>query len=594
MSKRTKIRVKGCMKKRRFISNVSFFEKILVIFVGLFFLSCSGAKEEFSKGSNLGPPVLDGDDTREDGNDFGQIYTVTNIYEASQNITNGGVDLASGGVAWTDAELPFTAGRNAFNITTLNKQWPFQFTYSYPPNNYKLNEARISIVTSRDSSDTEGIFIDGVMTGYVPGGNVSTTSPKVNHRHYICSGACGVAPSPGASNTYFMDWALTHYKIGAKNTFDLNILNLLAPTTVTPVDIVNDGLVQVVTGDDAAIFDNYAGYENKPLLFLEGFTISKTPLTCSNSSNFRFMNTYIHNDGNSIGQATFSGSVVTPVTSWGTAMAGFRTVEFFYDPRLPKTSSINNISLVQADLVVQVKRAVAGSSAIVINGIGIAEAGFDDSTATSAVESWETSSTAVDAWTAFVAGIPANNTTQTRTLNLLSLLGESKVKELLAQGKLNVAISGALATVSGTAATSTRTYGVAVGGPELVLRGQYFTEVCVVPNNPQSPLSDSGGAPGSCDLDEASPIASSIQVVSISATSATVQWLSNEPSDSQVGYGISSASNSSTPLDTTLSTFHSVTITGLDPYKFYQYQVRTKDNCGNQTITSTRSFRTLR
>jgi hypothetical protein len=235
----------------------------------------------------------------------------------------------------------------------------------------------------------------------------------------------------------------------------------------------------------------------------------------------------------------------------------------------------------------------SGSSAIVINGIGVAESGFDDSSATSAVESWEAGSTYVSYWSSFVSGIPANGTSQSRTLNLISLLGETKVKELLAQGKLNISVAGALATVSGDAATSTRTYGVQVGGPELNLQGQYTTQACTIPNDPNSPLSDSSGSIGDCSLDQTSPVASSVQVVNITSSSATVQWLTNESADSQIGYGISSTGTTTT-LDPTLANFHSVQITGLQPYKYYQYVVKTKDGCGNQTISATRSFRTLR
>jgi len=562
--------------------------KALVLLAALGALtSCSGVARDLEKGTSLGPPVLGEDGVRNDGNDFGQIYTVTTIVEATDDIPE-----------WSNADLPFkvTAGRNTFNQVRNDEQWPFKFTFSYPPNNYKLSEAHIVIVTQRDTSDTEAIFVDGVMTGRPPGGNVSTTSAQVTHRHYSCSGACS-GPVPSApANTYFMDWALTHYKVATRNSFDLNVADLLQPTTVKATDVVNDGVVRVVTGDDSAVFDSFAAYENKPILMMEGFTVSKTALACTNSPNYRFINTYIHNDGNSIGQATFSNGVVSPVTSWNNAMAGFRAVEFYYDPRLPRVST-DKISLHQAELVMTVKRAASGASAIIINGIGVAESGFDASTATAAVETWETGSTAVNYWTSFLndvtTGIPANNTSQTRTLNLISLLGETKVKELLAQGKLNVSIAGGLATVSGAAATSTRTYGVQVAGPELLLKGEYFTQVCDIPNNPTSPLSDNSGATGSCDLDKTSPIASSIQAVSITNSSATIQWLTNESATSQIGYGIS-GTGTSTTLDNTLTSFHSVQLTGLTPYKYYQFAVKTKDGCGNETISATKTFRTLR
>lgn len=544
--------------------------------------ACSGTARELNTGSSLGPAVIGDEGSRSGGNDFGQIYNVTTIVEATENIPE-----------WTDAELPFTGGRNSWNNTTQNIQWPFKFTYSYPPNNYKLNEAHIVVVTQRDNSDTEAIFIDGVLTGRPPSAQLSTTTDKVTHRYYSCQGTCSGVTVPSApANTYFMDWALTHYKVATKNSFDLNITDLLAPTSVKVVDVVNDGVVRVVTGDDSAIFDNYNSYWNKPLLVMDGVTVSKTELSCVNSNNYLFINTYVHNDGNSIGQATFSSGVVSPVTSWNNAMAGFRAVEFYFDPKLPRVP-VANITLATAEIPLTVKRAAAGASAIIINGVGVAEAGFDASLATGAIEEWELGSTAVNYWTSFVSGIANDNSTQTRTLNLISLLGESKIKELLAQGKLNISVAGGLATVSGAAATSTRTYGVQVAGPELNLSGEYYTRLCSIPNDPTSPITDSSPDVGSCDLDETSPVASSVQVTGITNTTATIQWLTNEAADSQVGYGIT-GTTTNTPLDSTLTTFHSVELTGLDPYKYYQFVVKTKDGCSNQTISATRTFRTLR
>lgn len=543
---------------------------------------CNGSARPLSKGSSLGPAIIGEEGERVDGNDFGQIYTVTNIVEATTDIPE-----------WTDAELPFAGPRRQIGQNFTDSQWPFKFTFTYPPNNYKLGEAHLVIVTARDSSDTEGIFVDGVMTGRPPSTNVSTTSTKVTHRHYVCSGTCsgGIAPTT-PSNLYFMDWALTHYKVATPNSFDLNIAQLLDPTTVTPVDVVSDGVVRIVTADDSMVHDT-APTTQKPLLMLEGFTVSKTALSCTNSPSFKFLNTYIHNDGNSVGQAAFVGTVTTPVQSWATAAVGFRSVEFYFDAKLPRISSLDNLSVTKANLVVQVRRGTVGTSAIVVNGIAVTEAGFDRGQATAEVETYDDSSSATNYWASIVSGIPANDTAQTRTIDLISLLGATKIRELLAQGKLNVSLAGALGTVQGAAATSTRTYGVQVAGPELVLEGNYTTEICTVPNDPTSPLSDSSGAVGSCDLDQASPSVSSIQAASITSTSATIQWLSSEPSDSQVGFGISGTSTNTT-LDSAMTSFHSVQLTGLQPYKYYQFVVKSRDACGNLTISGTKTFRTLR
>lgn len=546
-----------------------------------YMVGCSGKARELSKGGSLGPPVLDDGETRTDGADFGQIYNVTDIIEASSDIPE-----------WTNTDLPFTGGRKQLGQSGTNIQWPFKFTYTYPPNNFKLNEAYLVLVTQRDNSDTEGIFVDGVMTGFPPAAQVNASSTVVQHRYYKCTGCNGAIAPSTPSNAYFMDWALTHYKIGTPNSFSLDIKELLKPTALSIVDVVNDGIVRVVTGDDAAVSDSGPN-SHKPLLMLEGVTVSKTPLSCVYSPSYNFSNTYIHNDGNSIGEAAMSGTVMSPVTSWGTTNLSFRSVEWYYDAELPRISSLDRLTLTKAEIVMRVKRAASGDAAIVISGVGVSQAGFNRGQATSVVESWDDSTAATTYWESFVSGIPANNTQQDRTLDLISLLGAQKVKELIAGGKLNISVAGSLATVYGQAATSTRTYGVQVNGPDLVLQGNYDTQICEVPNDPNSPISDSSGSVGSCELDQASPIVSSIQVTGITSNSATIQWLTNEPADTQIGYGITSPSTD-TPLDSSLVSFHSVQLTGLDPYKYYQYAVKSRDGCGNLSISSTKTFRTLR
>jgi hypothetical protein len=173
-------------------------------------------------------------------------------------------------------------------------------------------------------------------------------------------------------------------------------------------------------------------------------------------------------------------------------------------------------------------------------------------------------------------------------------MGADKVKELLLQGKLNLAVAGPVARIYGQAATNSRTYGVSVNGPELILEGNYAAQICEVPDDATSPLNGSGsGVPADCLTDVASPIASSIQVVSITSTSARIQWLTNESASTQAGYGIAGPNTTST-LDPTLTTFHSVDVSGLQPYKYYQYNVRSTDSCGNSNTSITKSFRTQR
>lgn len=561
----------------------NFFAAAVMLFYAFANLSCNGKAEDLFTGSYLGDGTIGGGGSRNDGSNSGQIYTVTNIVEATNDIPE-----------WTNADLPFNNPRRSIGTVTTDSNWPFKFTYTYPANNYSLGEAHLIFATSRDSSDTEGIFIDGVFTGRPPASFVSTTSTKVLYKNYVCAGGtCSGSAVPSATpNFYFMDWALTHYKIGSVNTFDLDISKLLTSTPLTIDAILNDGVVRVVSGDDAFIETDTAT-ASRPLLTSQGYTISKAPLTCSQSPTYKLINRYIHNDGNSISQSAFTGTVLSPVNSSSTAYSTIRTVEFFYDPRLPTLASYANLNITQADIVLNISRANSGAAAIVVNGIGFDQTGFDRTPATSAIESWSTDMAAITYFSNLVNAIPTTNVSTPVTINLITLLGAAKVKELLLQGKLNIAVSGPIATVYGQAATSTRTYGVAVAGPELVLAGNFSAEICLVPNDPTSPLSGATTGPVSCTIDLAAPIISSIQVSAITSTSATVQWLTNENSSSQVGYGVS-VPTTATPDNVTGVTFHSVNISGLQPYKYYQYNVRSTDSCGNMGTSATKTFRTLR
>ena len=59
------------------------------------------------------------------------------------------------------------------------------------------------------------------------------------------------------------------------------------------------------------------------------------------------------------------------------------------------------------------------------------------------------------------------------------------------------------------------------------------------------------------------PVISSVSVSNISASGATINWTTNEATDSQVIYGTTTAYGSSTTLNTTKVTSHSQTLTGL-------------------------------
>jgi hypothetical protein len=92
--------------------------------------------------------------------------------------------------------------------------------------------------------------------------------------------------------------------------------------------------------------------------------------------------------------------------------------------------------------------------------------------------------------------------------------------------------------------------------------------------------------------DATAPTISAVTATSISSAGATITWTTNEPSTSQVQYGLTTSYGSSTTLDNTLVTSHSQTITGLTANTTYNYRVLSKDAVGNQATSANFGFTT--
>ena len=86
------------------------------------------------------------------------------------------------------------------------------------------------------------------------------------------------------------------------------------------------------------------------------------------------------------------------------------------------------------------------------------------------------------------------------------------------------------------------------------------------------------------------PVISNVLVVP-GINAAAVTWTTDAASNSQINYGLSTAYGSSTTLDTTLTTLHSETITGLAAGTTYHYQVVSSN--GTSTPSSDGTFTTL-
>ncbi|WDT74630.1 MAG: fibronectin type III domain-containing protein [Candidatus Manganitrophus sp.] len=90
--------------------------------------------------------------------------------------------------------------------------------------------------------------------------------------------------------------------------------------------------------------------------------------------------------------------------------------------------------------------------------------------------------------------------------------------------------------------------------------------------------------------DTTPPTLSAISAGSITSSSVTISWTTNELSDTQVQYGTTTAYGSSSVLNTTLATTHSERLTGLTPDTTYHYRVLSKDGSGNLATSGDHTF----
>src|SRR3972149_2475976 len=93
--------------------------------------------------------------------------------------------------------------------------------------------------------------------------------------------------------------------------------------------------------------------------------------------------------------------------------------------------------------------------------------------------------------------------------------------------------------------------------------------------------------------DTTAPVLSNIMTGSITSTSAVITWTTDEQSTSQIEYGTTTSYGSSTTLNNTLVTSHTVTISGLSSWTTYHFRVKSKDSAGNLAVSSDFTFTTL-
>ena len=99
-------------------------------------------------------------------------------------------------------------------------------------------------------------------------------------------------------------------------------------------------------------------------------------------------------------------------------------------------------------------------------------------------------------------------------------------------------------------------------------------------------LDDIGGPP-----DTTPPVISNVQSTSITASSATITWTTDEASNSVVEYGLTT-SYGSTGSNAANVTSHSIPLSGLSANTLYHYRVKSTDVAGNTATSEDHSFQT--
>src|SRR3989475_1487000 len=94
-------------------------------------------------------------------------------------------------------------------------------------------------------------------------------------------------------------------------------------------------------------------------------------------------------------------------------------------------------------------------------------------------------------------------------------------------------------------------------------------------------------------LDRTSPVISGVGASAITTSAATIAWTTNEASDSQVDYGLTTAYGSASALNATDVTSHSVVLSGLAASTLYHFRVRSSDPANNLALSGDFTFTTL-
>ena len=92
--------------------------------------------------------------------------------------------------------------------------------------------------------------------------------------------------------------------------------------------------------------------------------------------------------------------------------------------------------------------------------------------------------------------------------------------------------------------------------------------------------------------DATPPVVGDVTSSGVTPTAATISWTTDEASNSQVEYGLTTAYGSTTPIDGALVTAHAVALSGLTEGRQYHFRVRSRDQAGNLATSDDFTFAT--
>lgn len=102
-----------------------------------------------------------------------------------------------------------------------------------------------------------------------------------------------------------------------------------------------------------------------------------------------------------------------------------------------------------------------------------------------------------------------------------------------------------------------------------------------------------GNPPPPAPGDTTAPLITDIVVSNIATTSATVSWITNEASETELLYGLDTSYTEPSMVDTAFRTEHTRNITGLSDSTLYHFQIFASDLSSNSATSSDLTFSTL-